>query len=408
MRALTVGNMYPPHHLGGYELVWRSAVEHLRARGHEVSVLTTDHRREDVDAADPAWVHRDLRWWWRDHAWPRYLPRERLRRERHNAAVLEQRLAADRPDVVVWLAMGGMSLSLIERVRRVGLPAVGVVHDDWLLYGPRVDAWLRMWAGPRGGIGERLTGVPVRIDFAGAARWLFVSDFVRRKALERGGHGLTDTGVLHSGIDGSHLRPLGPARPWGWRLLSVGRLDQRKGLDTAIRALAGLSAEAVLTIAGDGDAKTRESLGELAAELGVGDRVRFLGHQDEPAVAALYATADAVLFPVVWDEPWGLVPLEAMAHGTPVVATGRGGSAEYLRDGENALLHPPGDHAALAAALRRLADDPALRERLRAGGGRTAPQHTARGFNEALEAELAAAAGRGPKVSPVAATGEQR
>ncbi|MCW2990040.1 MAG: glycosyltransferase family 1 protein [Solirubrobacterales bacterium] len=388
MRALTVGNMYPPHHLGGYELVWRSAAEHLRARGHEVSVLTADYRRPGVDAPDPDWVHRDLLWWWRDHAWPRFGPRERLRRERHNAAVLEQRLREDRPDVVLWLAMGGMSLSLIERVRRLGIPAVGVVHDDWLVYGPRVDAWLRMWAGPRGGIGERLTGVPVRVDFSGAAHWLFVSDFVRRKALERGGLQLARTGIAHSGIDEAHLQPLGPARPWSWRLLSVGRIDPRKGIDTAIEALTELPEEAVLSIAGEGDAGTLAELRAHAARLGLGERVRFLGFQDTAQLAALYAEADTVVFPVTWDEPWGLVPIEAMAHGVPVVATGRGGSAEYLRDGNNALLHEAGDPSSLAAALHRLAADDALRQRLREGGAQTAPRHTARRFNEQLESAL--------------------
>jgi glycosyltransferase involved in cell wall biosynthesis len=388
VRALTVGNMYPPHHLGGYELVWRSAVEHLHARGHHASVLTTDYRRAGVDTADPDWVHRDLQWWWDDHAWPRFGPRERLRRERHNAAVLEQRLAEDRPDVVVWLAMGGMSLSLIERVRRLGLPAVGVVHDDWLIYGPRVDAWLRLWGGPRGGIGERLTGVPVRVDFSGAAKWLFVSDFLRRKALERGGHRLARTGVLHSGIEEAHLRALAPPRPWGWRLLSVGRIDRRKGIETAIEALVELPAEARLGVAGEGDAGTLAELEALAARLGVSERVDFLGYCDTERLVELYAKADAVVFPVVWDEPWGLVPLEAMAHGVPVVATGRGGSSEYLRDGVNALLHAAGDASALAAALLRLAGDPALRERLREGGAATAPQHTATQFNRGLEQAL--------------------
>jgi glycogen(starch) synthase len=393
VRALTVGNMYPPHHLGGYELVWRSAVEHLHARGHHASVLTTGYRRDGVEAADPAWVHRDLLWWWDDHAWPRFGPRERLRRERHNAAVLEQRLTEDRPDVVVWLAMGGMSLSLIERVRRLGLPAVGVVHDDWMVYGPRVDAWLRMWAGPRGGVGERLTGVPVRVDFSGAGCWLFVSDFVRRKAIERGELELACTGVVHSGIDEAHLRTLAAPRPWGWRILSVGRIDRRKGIDTAIEALVELPEEARLTVAGEGDAGTLAELQAHAARLGVSERVEFLGFCDTERLAELYAEADAVVFPVIWDEPWGLVPLEAMAHGVPVLATGRGGSAEYLRDGDNALLHAAGDPSALATALVRLAGDAVLRERLREGGAVTAPQHTATRFNEQLEAALLDAVG---------------
>jgi glycosyltransferase involved in cell wall biosynthesis len=82
-----------------------------------------------------------------------------------------------------------------------------------------------------------------------------------------------------------------------------------------------------------------------------------------------------------------------MARGRPVVATGRGGSGEYLRDGENALLFEAGDPAALAAAVRRLAGDPALRRRLREAGLETAPLHTEAVFNDAVLHELTEAAG---------------
>jgi glycosyltransferase involved in cell wall biosynthesis len=79
-----------------------------------------------------------------------------------------------------------------------------------------------------------------------------------------------------------------------------------------------------------------------------------------------------------------------MGSGCPVVATGRGGSGEYLRDGDNCLLFPAGDAGALAAALRRLANSPELRERLRAGGLATAPRYTEAIFNAAVETELRA------------------
>jgi glycogen synthase len=74
------------------------------------------------------------------------------------------------------------------------------------------------------------------------------------------------------------------------------------------------------------------------------------------------------------------VPLEAMGRGRPVVATGRGGSGEYLRDGENCVLFAAGDAEGLASALSRLAADPALRARLRDGGLATAERHTAPRF----------------------------
>src|SRR2546423_10978140 len=119
--------MYPPHHLGGYELVWRGAVRHLRSLGHEVRVLTTDFRVPEPSEAEDEDVHRELRWWWREHAFPRRPFRERLAIERHNAALLEQHLDELRPDVVTWWSMGGMSLSLLETARRHRVPALSFV-----------------------------------------------------------------------------------------------------------------------------------------------------------------------------------------------------------------------------------------------------------------------------------------
>jgi glycosyltransferase involved in cell wall biosynthesis len=99
-----------------------------------------------------------------------------------------------------------------------------------------------------------------------------------------------------------------------------------------------------------------------------------------------------VVFPVVWEEPWGLVPIEAMARGRPVVATGRGGSSEYLRDCENALLFEAEDAFGLARSVMRIAGDPELRGRLRNGGLLTARRHTEERYNDAVLRELEAAA----------------
>ncbi|GAC1316756.1 MAG: hypothetical protein NVSMB25_03050 [Thermoleophilaceae bacterium] len=392
MRVLTVGNMYPPHHFGGYELVWMQAVRTLRERGHEVRVLTSDFDSGATDRDDPD-VHRELEWYWRDHVFPRLSLRARLRRERHNATVLDRHLAELRPDVVSWWSMGGMSLGLIERVRAAGLPAVAFVHDDWLIYAPRVDGWLATFTGARrhlAALVERLTGLPTGVELGRAARYVFVSESVRRGALAAIG-GLEDTAIAHSGIDPAFLASL-PSRPWSWKLLYVGRLDARKGIDTAIEALAELPAQATLTVIGASDPGERERLERLALTREVRERVEFLGAMETARLPTAYAGADALVFPVRWEEPWGLVPLEAMGMGTPVVATGRGGSAEYLRDGENCLLFDAGDASALTRALLRLGADAELREVIRRGGLETAPQHTQDHFDAAVEAELLRAA----------------
>jgi glycogen synthase len=405
MRVLCVGSMYPPHHLGGYELIWQDCVRALRDRGHDVRVLTSDlvvqqgvrpvalhvqrngsgragrvcavQRNGSGRAGGVGGVYRELRRYWEGDRYPRLSPLRRLALERENAAILDRHLDEHRPDVVCWFNMGGLSLSLLERVRRAGIPAVGYVADDWLVDGPRLDGWSRAWTRrPRAARAvAALTGLPTRLDLDAAAHWLFISDATRRAA-RTAGWALPRAQIAHAGVDGA-FRPA-PPPPWRWRLLYAGRVVADKGVDVAIGALAHLPADATLTIAGpDGDARQAAALDDLVARLGVRDRIERRAPMDREALAHAYAEADVLLFPSRWAEPWGLVPLEAMAVGTPVVASGTGGSAEYLRDGGNALVVGDPDPAAWAAAVRRLAGDEALRARLRAGGHATAERHPA-------------------------------
>jgi glycosyltransferase involved in cell wall biosynthesis len=377
--------MYPPHHLGGYELIWRSAVRNLRSHGHEVRVLTTDFR---VAAPDPSIdedpdVHRTLRWYWHEHRFPRLSQRQRLALERHNLGVLREQLSTFQPELVTWWAMGGMSMSLIETVRQEGIRAAGFVHDDWMLYGPQVDAWQRALSrlGPAATAVGRAAGAPALGDLATAAQWLFVSRTCRGRAAQR--WAVQDAAVAPSGIDSDLFRPAPPGDSWRGRLLYVGRIDERKGVGVAIRALASLPGMTI-DVFGAGDDRHLEELRQLAARMDLASRVSF-GRATRPELPGIYANSDAVVFPVQWEEPWGLVPLEAMAVGRPVVATGTGGSAEYLADGENCLVYtPPDDSNALAAAVRRLEGDVVLRERLRRGGFATAARYTEAEFNAAV------------------------
>jgi glycosyltransferase involved in cell wall biosynthesis len=392
MRVLHVGNLYPPHdHGGGAELIWRSAVLALRAAGHECRVLTTTERTPGIgDGAEPD-VHRALPWYWRDHAFPERATRAELAIERESTRTVTAHLDAFRPDVLAWWSLGGMALSPIQSAHDRGLPSAAFVLDDWLDYGRRADAWhvRRERLGPAGRWLARRAGVPERVDLATATHYAWISRFVREHARTTGLPGLPDGTILHSGIDDAHLAPT-PLPGWSWRLLYVGRVDRRKGVETAVRALAELPPEARLRIVGRGDPESVERVERTARELGLRDRVELTGVRSRDELPALYGAADAVLFPSEWQEPWGLVPLEAMAFGRPVVATGTGGSAEYLREGENALLFPAGDAGALAGRLRELAADAGLRERLRAGGLATAPAFTESAYNAGVEATLRA------------------
>jgi glycosyltransferase involved in cell wall biosynthesis len=370
VRVLVLSTDFPPHRAGGYELHCQMAVEHLRAHGHEVHVLTSA-REGGAPDADPH-VRRTLT---RFPVEPRpWTPREAWRVELRNAAALESALHDVRPDVVSAWRLGELSMSLVERVRRAGVALVGMVCDPWMLTGPQRDPWSRLRAH--------------RPAFGAAGRWLFVSEALRRAVAAE--VALADTGVVHAGVRLDRLA-LRPRRPWAGRLLYAGRLSPLKGVDTAIRATAQLP-WALLDVVGEGPAPYVAGLRELAAELGCAHRVTFRGAVAPNAVARAYGSADALLFPVRWAEPFGLVPLEAMACGTPVVATGTGGSAEYLRDGANALLAAPDDPAAFAAAVGRLAGDAALRDRLREEGRRTAEAFPEERSSSAIRRELEAAA----------------
>lgn len=183
--------------------------------------------------------------------------------------------------------------------------------------------------------------------------------------------------VVHPGTDPDRFRPDAPgAASWRERLgmpagtpvlLTVARLIPRKGVDTVLRALPALPGTHYV-VAGNGPDRPR--LEALAAELGVRERVTFVGAVDDAALPGLYAAADLFVM-TPREEPgrqdvegFGIVYCEAAAAGLPVVAARSGGVAEAVREGETALLVPPDDRAALAAALRALVDDAALRRRM--------------------------------------------
>ncbi|MDB4971264.1 MAG: hypothetical protein JWN44_6953 [Myxococcales bacterium] len=136
----------------------------------------------------------------------------------------------------------------------------------------------------------------------------------------------------------------------------VSRLAPEKGVDVLIRAMALVGRDALLVLAGDGP--DVEACRALAARLGLGDHVRFLGLRND--VECIYAAADVVVMPSLWDEAFGLVVVEAMAAGKPVVVTASGAMPEIVEHGRCGLVIPKRDEVAMAGAIGRLLGDAAL------------------------------------------------
>ena len=156
----------------------------------------------------------------------------------------------------------------------------------------------------------------------------------------------------------------------GVRIVLLGRLGDRKGVPELLAALARPELRArcwQATLAGDGEL---ERFRTEAAALGLDGRVAMPGWVDRPAAAALLDDCDLFVLPS-HHEGMPLALLEALARGVPAIATPVGSNTDFLVHGQNALLVPPGDDAALADALGRLIDDPALRRRLGDAGRAT-------------------------------------
>jgi len=164
-------------------------------------------------------------------------------------------------------------------------------------------------------------------------------------------------------------------------LLWVGRIAPIKGLDTLLDAVARLSESGqdmrLLVVGGDTDERTsghETSLRQRIERLGLGDSVRFLGPQPQGVLPLYYAASDVTVLPSYY-ESFGMVALEAMACGSPVIASRVGGLVTTVRDGVTGFLVPDGDVEALAERIETLVGDPELRWRLGREGVRWAAQH---------------------------------
>jgi glycosyltransferase involved in cell wall biosynthesis len=176
--------------------------------------------------------------------------------------------------------------------------------------------------------------------------------------------------VIHNGVADPPITPV--ERPVDGPIVgTVGRLSWEKGHDVLLQALEGLPGVTGVVV---GEGPDMERLRTMARELGLGDRALLLGWQ--PSSRAWLQTFDVFVMPSL-EEDLPLAIVEAMLASRPVVATRVGGVSEAVLEGRTGLLVPPGDHAALADALRSLIDDPARREQM----GSAAREHATRTFD---------------------------
>jgi D-inositol-3-phosphate glycosyltransferase len=296
------------------------------------------------------------------------------------AAVLRRRWAARPPDVAhahFWMS----GLAALDAGRATGVPVTQTFHA--------------LGSVKRRHQGARDTSPAERVaresDLAASVDRVIATCHDEVAELVALGVSADRIDVVPCGVDVDHFTPrragdgaaraIGPARTHDApRILTVSRLVPRKGIDTVVRALGRLAGHAgpvpELVVAGGPTAATLDDDAEvarlraIAAAEGVADRVHFVGRVSPAEMPGLLRSADIVACLPAY-EPFGLVPLEAMACGRPVVAARVGGLVDTVVDGHTGLHVPPGDADAAARAIGSLLADPARAARLgRAGRAR--------------------------------------
>jgi glycosyltransferase involved in cell wall biosynthesis len=376
MRVLVVSGIWPPD-VGGPASHAPDVAAYLRSRGHEVEVVTTAAATPAAEEYPVHWISRSL---------PKGVIHART------AAEIARR--ARWADVVYTTGMFGRSASGATMARR---PYVVKLTADPAferarrrgMVGGDVDEFQRSGGDPA----IRALRVARDAELRHAAHVFTPSAYLRELAVSWGVPAERVSVLPNPAPQLPGLRPRDELRAElglsGPTLAFAGRLTAQKSLGIALEAVAANDG-VVLLIAGEGDERT--PLERRVAELGLGDRVRFLGAQPRDRVLELFRAADASILSSSW-ENFPHTVVEALAVGTPVLATATGGVAEVVRDGENGLLVPSGDAAALADAVCRFFGDEALRERLCAAAASSVAEYAPGLVFARLEGTLAQAAG---------------
>jgi glycosyltransferase involved in cell wall biosynthesis len=384
VRILVLSNFYPPHFIGGYELACQEMVDTLTQRGHKVSVLTSTYGVARRIQEGHVWRYLTTNVGWNIEQFPRYLF-NLIRREVSSQRALSLLIRRFRPDVVYAWNLTHVSVSLCHRAQERKLPVCYYIFDNWLV--EHSDPWHALMNHRPQRLYRRLSWRVVRsllrqTDLLPGSTALdlrhaqFASQYLQNAAL-RAGKAVAGAKVIHWGVN---LRryPYKPTLTRGERLLYVGQIAPHKGVCTAIEALnllvgePSLSSLSLTIVGGISVTAYHNELRNLIVRFGLERKVTFAGQTPRENMANVYADHDILLFTSLWEEPFGITLLEAMASGIPVVSTATGGAAEIVEDGVNALVFPKGDPQACAASVKRLLQDARLLERIRVGGRRTA------------------------------------
>ncbi len=338
MRVLFITNLYPPHHIGGYEIACKDIVEGFKEQGHTVKVLTSIYGVHKPVINDDAARLLDIRLKLNSRQ-SLFANSLSLFFNSSNYTITKSYIEKFNPDVVSFWSVNGISASTVFAVERKGIPKVFHMFDRSLSYLRKTGIK---------SVSNYLFFNRLNIKHLISSSSELKKDYVKR--------GFRDDSiiVIPHGVDIKKF-PYKEKNTVGvLKLLYVGQLWEGKGVHILLKTAGLLKKQKVnfiLKIVGKGDRHYLKFLHNICEKESIANSVRFLGRVEREDLIRYYHDSHIFVFPAIWKEPFGIVLLEAMATGTPVIASQNGGPLDIVENAASGFFFKIGDYKELALKI---------------------------------------------------------
>jgi len=357
MKILFLTNLYPPHYIGGYEQLCMDVANGLSAKGHDCHILTSTYGvgKRAIEGQVFRLLELEGDFQGNRHSFSRS---DKIRLS--NEAILAEMIKTVAPDIIFAWSMRRFSRSLLFLAEKSPAKVVYYVTDNWLLdhYRPT-----------RQNLRKYIQSYRYLLCRPKLRHVICSSEHMKHEMIENR-IPLDHASVVHNGVDlEPYLNIQRKDVQNDLRILYAGRLVSEKGAHTLLQAFISfverpVAAKLHLTIVGGGEEDYIEELKAISRQAGIENIVRFTGNVSREDLVEYFASHDIYVFPSIWQEPFSLTLIMALASEIPVVGTLTGGSKEILRDMHNCLAFEPGDSSGLADKLQILVDDADLSKTL--------------------------------------------
>jgi len=369
-----LSDLYPPYHKGGHELCCKAVADGLSQKGHEVYVLTSTYRtnRQSIDNN----IYRLLYFLLERGA--KGIGRRCVQIKiallgRLNYLITKKTIKYVKPDIVYAGQVSEISIYPMKAIQSCNIPIVHHLGNCFFL--ELVEMCIKE-KDPLKRFYRKLIHGFKNIDDFDFNYILVVSKALKRMYVEAGFSDDNISLIPPRGIPSELIKKeynkniKFPSKRI--KLLYVGRLSEEKGVDTGIEAVGNLTKKCgmkkvTLHIIGDGDKEYTKELHALIRNLDLKNHIKFIGKLQHDKVLQEYSNYNILLVPSIWDA-FGVIVIESMSQGVPVIASKVGGIPELIKNEETGLLVTQGNPEEMAEAIKKLVHNPSLYEKISSNG----------------------------------------